>query len=231
MKRLVTIVLVLVLIVLFAGCKRQKVNGGDASPNSSESAEGNGVLEGNEELTQYEVPVDWLDFIKIDGVSYIGDWHVTGVPAELIGEKIGEVTCGVPTVYTDGAGNTTSTEPEEGASFLCEIGTELFSVTGDENVIAALVDGTYYLYVSRNSSAGLIGGNLYCVVNGCLTVFERYEAGTGNLTKMSLLGSFRTETEIEGIIWEVYSVEEYPDLSYVLLMSGTNVSWTYRSEK
>ena len=155
MKRLVTIALVLVLIVSFAGCKGQKVNGGDALPNPTGAVEGNGTLEGNEELTQY-VCVDWNDFIKLDGVSYRGDWRVTEVAADLIGEKIGEVTCGVPTVYTDGAGNMSSMEPEDGASFLCAIGTELFSVIGNDNVIAALVDGKYYLYVSREHPAGFI---------------------------------------------------------------------------
>ncbi len=228
MKKIVAIIFVLVFTVSFAGCNKQQENGYDILLNPTESAEGVGALEDKDKLMQYEVPVDWLDFIKLDGVSYIGDWRVTEVSADLIGEKIGEVTCGVPTVYTDGAGNTTSMEPEDGAAFICGIGTEIFSVTNNENVIVALVDGSYYLYVSRNSSVGLIGNNLYSVVNGCLTVYERYEAGTGDLTKNSVLGSFETETEIEGIIWYVYSAEEYPDLSYVLVISGTNAEWTYR---
>ncbi len=228
MKRLVTIALVLVLIVSFAGCKEQQSEGRDVSPNPTETAEGNNTHEDTEESMQYEVPVDWMDFIKLDGISYIGDWQVTEVAAGRIGEKIGEVTCGVPTVYTDGAGNMSSMEPEDGAAFICKIGTEIFSVIDNEHVIAALVDGKYYLYVSRKHSAGFVGDKLYVLVNGCLTVYERYEPGTGDLTKNSVLGSFETETEIEGVIWEVYSAEEYPDLSYVLVISGTNAAWTYR---
>ncbi|MBQ8798815.1 MAG: hypothetical protein IJZ55_04540 [Lachnospiraceae bacterium] len=230
MRRIVAVVFALACMVSFAGCKGQQTNGHDMVSKQAEVGDGNHTLADDEESVQY-VCVEWNDFIKLEGVSYIGDWHVTEVPETLIGEKMGEVTCGVPTVYTDGAGNMTSAETEDGASFLCEIGTELFSVTGSENAIAALVDGTYYLYVPENHPAGLVGSKLYVVVNGCLHVFERYEAGTGNLTKMSLLGSFETETEIEGIIWKVYSAEEYTDLSYVLLISGTNASWTYRSEK
>ena len=43
-------------------------------------------------------------------------------------------------------GNMTSMETEDGASFLCEIGTEVFSVLGNEHVVAAQDDGKYYLY-------------------------------------------------------------------------------------
>ena len=86
----------------------------------------------------------------------------------------------------------------------------------------------HYLYVSRNYSAGLVGDKLYVIVNGILMVYERYEPGIGELTTKSVLGSFETETEIEGIAWDVYSTEEYPDLSYVIVISGTNASWTYQ---
>lgn len=47
----------------------------------------------------------------------------------------------------------------------------------------------------------------------------------------ALLDTFEEETEIEGIVWEVYSAEEYLDLSYVLVISGTNSEWTYRIVK
>jgi len=229
MKRLVTIAMVLILFGSFAGCKEVQSEGRDVSSNPTETAEGAGALEGNEELTQH-VCVDWNDFIKLDGVSYRGDWRVTEVATDLIGEKIGEVTCGVPTVYTDGAGNMSSMEPEDGAAFICKIGTEIFSVIGNDNVIAAYVDGKYYLYVSREHPAGFIGGNLYVIVNGQLFVYEQYQPGNSDLTKNSVLGSFEAETEIEGVVWEVYSTEEYPDLSYVLVISGTNAAWTYRAK-
>lgn len=152
----------------------------------------------------------------------------TEVSADRIGEKVGEVTCGVPKVYTDGAGNVSSSEPENGASFLCGIGTGIFSVIGNDNVVAAHDDGKYYLYVSEKYPTGFVGRNLYVIVNGELMVYERYQPGIGDFTPQAVLGSFETETEIEGIIWEVYSTEEYPDLSYVLVISGTNSSWTYR---
>lgn len=132
MKRIVAIVFVLVFTVSFVGCKDQKPDGGDASPNPAETADNNST----------------------------------------------------------------------------------------------------YLYVSEKQPSGFDGEKLYVTVNGILMVYERYQPGIGDLTKKTVLGSFETETEIEGIVWEVYSTKEYPDLSYVLVISGTNASWTYRiSEK
>ena len=103
------------------------------------------------EPPMYEVAVDWSDFIKLDGIFYIGDCRETEVSADRIGEKIGEVTCGVPKIYTDGRGKTSDDIPDDGASFLCEIGTELFSVNDTDNAIAALVDGKYYIYTKKSN--------------------------------------------------------------------------------
>ena len=72
---------------------------------------------------------------------------------------------------------------------------------------------------------------LYVNMDGKTYVYERYQGGTGSLTKKDRLDMFITETHIEGVVWEVYSAEEYPDLSYVLVISGTNSSWTYRITK
>lgn len=97
-----------------------------------------------------QVCVDWMNFIKLDGVSYVGDWEVTEVSPDEIGEKIGEVTCGVPNVYSDAHGNVFNLEPDDGAAFGCPIGTEVFSVVGRDNSVAALVGGKYYLYTAED---------------------------------------------------------------------------------
>ena len=228
MKKTIGIVFAFIFMLSFVGCNKQPLNGHDVSPNPTKTADGNHMPENGEESLRYEVPVDWMDFIKLDGISYRGDWRETEVSADRIGEKVGEVTCGVPKVYTDGAGNVSSSEPENGASFLCGIGTEIFSVIGNDNVVAAHDDGKYYLYVSEEYTAGFDGERLYIMVNGELMVYERYQPGTGDLTTKTVLDSFEMETEIEGTVWEVYSTEEYPDLSYVLVISGTNASWTYK---
>ena len=66
-------------------------------------------------------------------------------------------------------------------------------------------------------------------VDGKQLTFEKYQSGSGSLTPKTILCSFETQTEIEGIIWDVYLTEEYPDLSYVLVISGTNASWIYKA--
>ncbi len=79
-----------------------------------------------------------------------------------------------------------------------------------------------------NEKTGFFGSGLRFRVDGQTVTYERYEAGSGSLTPKEVLDTFSEETEIEGIFWEIYSVEEYPDLSYVLVISGTNGCWTYR---
>ena len=89
----------------------------------------------------------------------------------------------------------------------------------------------YHNFKTEYHPSGFDGEKLYVNYFGRTLVFERYEPGTGTLTKKTVLDTFRTETEIEGIVWDVYSTKEYPDLSYVLVISGTNSSWTYRRIK
>ena len=76
--------------------------------------------------------------------------------------------------------------------------------------------------------SGFDGDKLYVNIDGNTLVYERHAAGIGSLTKKTVLDTFYTATKIEGIVWNVYSAEEHPDLSYVLVISGTNSSWTYR---
>ena len=152
MKKVVAFLFAWMFLFVLIGCKEtdSDVSGtADTSVSVLETPDNAGVAARCTEPVQYEVPVDWADFIKLDGVTYVGDWRGTEVAVDCIGEKIGEVTCGVPKVYTDGTGNMTSSEPENGASYLCEVGTELYAVTDREDAIAALVDGKYYLYIGQ----------------------------------------------------------------------------------
>ena len=80
----------------------------------------------------------------------------------------------------------------------------------------------------KTEKTGFYGANLYVQQGDNRLVYEPHEAGTNSLTEKALLAEFYTETEIEGVSWTVFSVEEYPDLSYVLVKSGTNIEWTYR---
>ena len=89
------------------------------------------------------------------------------------------------------------------------------------------VDGLREMLLGSEET-GFVGSELRIRVNGQAVTYERYEAGSGSLTPKAVLCTFSEETEIEGIVWEVYSTEEYPDLSFVLVISGTNACWTYR---
>ncbi len=152
MKKVVAFLFAWVFLFVLIGCKENDLDAVDTADTTVGSVvvtDNAGSLARSTEPVQYEVPTDWADFIKLDGVTYVGDWRMTEVAVDCIGEKMGEVTCGVPTIYTDGLGNITSSEPEDGASYLCNIGTELFVVTDKENAIAALVDGKYYLYIGQ----------------------------------------------------------------------------------
>lgn len=72
------------------------------------------------------------------------------------------------------------------------------------------------------------GEQLTVYIEGNPYIYIRYAPGTGSLTRKDCLDHFYTTTHIEGISWNVYSTEEYPDLSFILVMSGTNSDWTYR---
>ena len=72
------------------------------------------------------------------------------------------------------------------------------------------------------------GEQLTVYIEGNPYIYIRYAPGTGSLTRKDCLDHFYTTTHIEGISWNVYSTEEYPDLSFILVMSGTNSNWTYR---
>ena len=72
------------------------------------------------------------------------------------------------------------------------------------------------------------GEKLYIECNGNTLIYERHQPGIGTLRKKIMLDMFETNTAIEGIVWQVWSTEEHPDLSYILLISGTNSSWTFR---
>ena len=109
---------------------------------------------------------------------------------------------------------------------------ENWVIAEDENSDAVAKRRQEYIDMLRdmlnlNEKTGFIGTELRIQVNGQTVTYERYEAGNGSLTPKGVLDTFNEETEMEGIVWEVYSVEEFPDLSYVLVISGTNACWTY----
>ena len=124
-----------------------------------------------------------------------------------------------------GCKSTSSGKPNTAASNV----TDSTNATGPSSATqpVEITDATVKGNIPYHPS-GFEDDKLYINLDGNTLVYERYEAGIGSLTRKTVLDTFYTATKIEGIVWNVYSTEEYPDLSYVLVISGTNSSWTYR---
>ena len=206
MKKKTAFILALLFTAALCGCNDTGKKSNEVLQDLSDS-----TLEVAEILPDV-VPVDWEDFIKINGITYVGDWRQTEVDPDKIGEQIGEVSCGVPVIYSDENGNTTDAEPKNGSSYLCSIGTELFSVTGNEYAIAAYVDGAYYLYsmpgmiVQNNWGITLVAEN---VTTTGLTIVC-HQSGGENVAELDT-GSFYTIQKLENSSWKTveYLPHEY----------------------
>ena len=138
MGRRFVCLLLFLLCLTACGPKESAPPPGRAPDGSAADAETSGG-------ERWEVIVDWADFIRYDGRTYSGDWHQTTLAEAEIGERLGAVEAGVPQhVYE------VPVELPDRSAFLCPIGTELYAVRGRDvtEAIAALVDGTYYLYTA-----------------------------------------------------------------------------------
>lgn len=206
MKKKLALIIVFSLSIALCGCSGTNNKTEDVLHDLADS-----TME-HTEMIPNAVPVDWEDFIKINDITYVGDWRQTEVSPDKIGKKLGEVTCGVPLIYTDENGNLSDSEPEDGASYLCNIGTELFAVTNNESAIAAYVDGKYYLYavpgtiVHNNWGITLETQNV--TPTGLAIVCK--QSGGENVAELNT-GSFYTIQRLEKSSWKTveYLPQEY----------------------
>ena len=81
---------------------------------------------------------------------------------------------------------------------------------------------------TNTSLVGCPSGALLVPIDGNVYRYELSESNPEGLTIDELLYTFTEETHIEGIVWEVYSLKEYPDKTAVLMLSGTNSAWLCR---
>lgn len=76
---------------------------------------------------------------------------------------------------------------------------------------------------------GFDGDYLYVLMDGKTYLYERqYSAKKNSFTIDELIDSFDIQTEVESVVWEVYTVTEHSDRSYLKLISGTNSQWIYK---
>ena len=133
----------LILCLLMISC-REEYSCGGALPLITENEETTAAEETTGEL-MWSVCVDWMDFIRVNGKSYDGGWENREVDESRIGEKIGEIQYKVKSYYESEEELYQADKRDFTAAFR-QIGCELFAVKDDENSIAVLDDGKYYLY-------------------------------------------------------------------------------------
>ena len=78
---------------------------------------------------------------------------------------------------------------------------------------------------TRTNLRGFYGGYLFVPINGSTFRYEMTNIDPNTVNAGYFLLTFTEETHIEGIVWEVYSLKEYPDMTKVLAISGTNSAW------
>lgn len=141
------LIIVLLMSFLIISCQEEPQCGGPPPEITvSESEEITQVAETDEIFTS--ILVDWSDFVRVNGVAYDGGWENREVDASRVGEKLGEILYTVKSYYESEEEFRQADKRDFSAAFR-PIGCEIFAVKDDENSIAVLDGGKYYLY-TRN---------------------------------------------------------------------------------
>ena len=146
MKKIVLIT-ALVLCLFMISCSDEYSCGGTL-PEITE----NEATTASEETTEglmWSVCVDWMDFIRVNGVVYDGGWENIEVDESRIGEKLGEILYKVKSYYESEEELQQADKRDFTAAFR-PIGSEIFAVKDDVNSIAVLHNGKYYLYIRND---------------------------------------------------------------------------------
>ncbi len=150
MKKLILILLLAALCMPFVSCEGGIPgignNTGETSPE--DISETTAVL-------GWGIDVDWMDFVRIGGISYYGDFSDETVKAWQVGELIGEIEHSVKSSYYNKAEYEEDCKRDNTASFR-GVGCQVFKVKDDEDAIAVLDGGKYYLYKLERNSALIV---------------------------------------------------------------------------
>lgn len=151
MKKIVLFVLVLVFCVYLVSCDEVLKGIGDESalPDTTPALSVTETSPPETEPIETAICVDWMDFIRVNGVAYDGGWENREVDVSRIGEKLGEVLYTVKSYYESEEEFRQADKRDFTAAFR-PIGCEIFAVKDDENSIAVLDGGKYYLYSYRS---------------------------------------------------------------------------------
>ena len=80
---------------------------------------------------------------------------------------------------------------------------------------------------TQTNLRGFVADYLFVPINGATYRYTLTDLNPENVTADQHLDTFTEETHIEGIVWEVYSLKEYPDMTRLLLRSGANSVWLF----
>ena len=150
MKRFTALLVAALLCLSFSSCELEGIgnDGGreEAKNNvTPETTENVGI--GNDE-TYVDICVDWMDFIKVNGITYDGGFESKEIDASRVGEKLGEILYTVKSNYSSQEEMNAASNRDFTAAFR-PIGSEIFAVKDDDYSIAVLDNGKYYLYTHR----------------------------------------------------------------------------------
>lgn len=143
----ISLIIVLLMSFFIISCQEEPRCGGTLPEITvTESEETTQVAGTGEILTS--ILVDWSDFVRVNGVAYDGGWENREVDESRIGEKLGEILYTVKSFYESEEELSKADKRDFTAAFK-PIGCAIFALKDDENSIAVLDDGKYYLY-TRN---------------------------------------------------------------------------------
>ena len=173
-----------------------------------------GTLSAETEPIGEMILVDWMDFVRVNGESYDGGFENRVLEESRVGEKLGEILYRVKSSYSSHEEMNAASSRDFTAAFR-PVGCEIFAVKDDENSIAVLDGGKYYLYTS---------GELYSVPFSAFGGEGYFFPGTDGTNRGASYNTFLQLCEawggaenIPANIKERYSGNAFSDITLVVV--------------
>jgi len=173
----------------------------------------------NDTDVMWSVCVDWCDFVRVGGIVYDGGFKNIEIDESRVGEHIGEILYKVKSSY-DSEEEFNQADKRDYTAAFRPVGCAIFTVKGDEDSIAVLDRGKYYLYTHKENNAisfEVFGGENY------------YMPGSDDVTRGVTINSFDQLCEAYGGSENIpedillrYSDDILPNITLVIvqLVSG-----------
>lgn len=149
MKKLIITLISLVLAMLISSCVEIPDRGDYCTEDAMGESKAPESTSLQSDETGFCVCVDWMDFVRINGVVYDGGFENKTVPKSRVGERIGRIEYRVGTRFSSQA-ELDEASRKDFASYLRPVGCEIFAVKDEEGSIAVLDGDKYYLYTAAD---------------------------------------------------------------------------------